>query len=113
MNKTIQIGLIQDKYSNLILYDETIRTSNSNFISLDKINAIQISFKDTSSFLNTNHIFRFDNTELAYVIPYDNFEPFDGSDYNNSKYIKILCNNVEYILISMKIFQMLLKWLII
>lgn len=93
----INFELVQDKYTNLILYDNSTRCDGaSDWIDIDSLNQIDITFKSTSSIVETNHTFRFDNTKNAYVIAYDDFIPFNGSDYNNAQGITLEINGVEY-----------------
>ena len=93
MRKTIDIGLIQNKDTDFIVYDETDRTIIDNLIDLDKITSIQLQFDSPS--INNPKIYKFDDTKKAYVIPYSTFIPTDFSQYNASASLSLVVDGEQ------------------
>lgn len=97
MSKKINFGLVQDKYTNLLLYDESTRCDGSpDWINIKDLTQLDLTLLSTSSIFETNHTYRFDNTKNAYIIPYGDFIPFDGTEYNNVRDINFTCNGYNY-----------------
>lgn len=93
MDKTLNIQLIQDKYTNFMFYVKNECDTNS--IDLSTINNFELAFKATNTFIPNNIIYRFDNTKKAYVIAYDDFEAFNYSEYESTGTLNLKINDKE------------------
>ena len=58
----IELELVQDKYTNLIMYDGSNRCDGDDWIPLNDINLIDIVLKNTSSDLINDRIIRISET---------------------------------------------------
>lgn len=83
MATTIDIGLIQNKYTDFIVYDETQRCLDNDYISLDEISSIILTFNGPE--VVNNKIYRFDSTMQGKITPYDEFEKVTCSGYLEQK----------------------------
>ena len=85
----IKMELIQDKYTNFILYDGTERCKPGTWIDVTDIEQIDIVFKNTSDNLETNHLFRLSDNRKGYVLPYDAFVPLNCTCYECVKTLSL------------------------
>jgi len=93
----IKMELIQDKYTNFILYDGTERCKPGDYIALADIEHIDIVFKDTSSDLETNHLFRLNSDQKGIVLEYGAFESVDCTCYECVKTLSLEVDGVSQV----------------
>ena len=89
----IDIGLIQDKYTNFITYDKSLKCDGDDWILTEEINSLTIILKEESE--KNNKIYKFDNTNRSYVIGHSVFESYDFSTYLGTRTLSINVNGID------------------
>lgn len=88
--------LIQDRYTNLILYDSSERCDpRVDYIPLIDVTGVEITFKETSDNIEEDKHFIVDDTQKAKLKAIHDYEGYDFSAYIANKSASFIINNVD------------------
>lgn len=97
MNKQIDIELVQDAYTNFIVYDGSDRTNTQiDWIDVSSVNKVEVVFKSTSEHLTDDMNYIIDSSQLARHIGNVEFFTHDFSGFEGSEQLLVNVNGNDY-----------------
>lgn len=97
MGKQVDFELVQDKYTNFILYDGSIRSNlQVDWINIDEITKVELVFTDKSDELKENKNYIIDFTKKAIHNGNKTFTYYDFSGYDKEENMRVIINGVTY-----------------
>jgi len=94
MAKGFKLGLIQNRYTDWIVYDATNRCDGNTRPLIEDLIEIRITFSGPE--LNHNKTYIFDDSKKAKITAYGTFDGLDCTQYLNTKNLSLEVNKVQH-----------------